>query len=92
MILCKHLPFLHTLFGDSTSRLFGIGESVALKKLNQLESYAELFFDPESSKENIASAGEKSIVAFYSGVNGDNVDKLRYQKYCEKVVKRCCLC
>ena len=66
LILWKHLPFLHALLGcDFTSRLFGIGKIVARKKLKQLEQYAEVFFDPESSKENIASAGEKSIVAIY---------------------------
>ena len=45
------------------------------------------FFDPEFSKENIASAGEKSIAAIYSGGKGDKLDTLRYQKYCEKFVK-----
>ena len=91
--MCNRLRTLRKgRYAPATSRFFGIGESVTLKKVNQLEQYAEFFFDPESSKGNIASAGEKSIVAIYSGENGDNLDKLRYQKYCEKVVKRCCLC
>ena len=30
---------------------------------------------------------KKSIVAFYSGRKGHKLDKLHYQKYCEKVVK-----
>ena len=42
-------------------------KSVALKKVNQLAQYAEVFFYPDSSKENMASAGEQSIVAIYSG-------------------------
>ena len=30
-----------------------------------------------------------SRVAIYSGKKGDKLDKLRYQKYCEKVLKTC---
>jgi hypothetical protein len=31
--LCKHLPFLHALLGcDITSRMFGVGKAVSLKK------------------------------------------------------------
>ena len=45
------------------------------------------FLIPSLYKENIASAGQKSIVAIRSEKKGDKGDKLRYQKYCEKVVK-----
>ena len=46
-------------------------KTVALKKVNQLEQYAKVLFDYGSSKENIASAGEKSMVAIYSGRKDD---------------------
>ena len=86
--LCKHLPFLHALLGcDSTSRLFGIGKSVALKKADQVEQYAEVFFHHDSSKEEVKAAGENALVAIYGGKASDTLDRLRYQKYCEKVVK-----
>jgi hypothetical protein len=47
------LPFLHSLTGcDSTSRLFGIGKGIALKRLNQeyLKAQGQLFMNTTSSK------------------------------------------
>jgi hypothetical protein len=36
--ICHLLPILHSLTGcDSTSRLFGIGKGIVLKRLNQLQ-------------------------------------------------------
>jgi len=47
--LCRHLPFLHALLGcDTTSRLFGIGKAVGLKKRTQLYQHAEVFYNANS--------------------------------------------
>ena len=60
----------------------GIKKSVALKKVSHLEQYAEVIFDPKSSKKSIASAGEKSIVAINSGENISSAAKFHsYRVY-----------
>jgi 5'-3' exonuclease len=59
--ICHLLPFLHSLTGcDSTSRLFGIGKGIALKRLNQedLKSQGQLFMNTTSSKLDVIIAGE----------------------------------
>jgi len=49
--LCRHLPFLHALLGcDTTSRLFGIGKTVGLKKRTQLYQHAEVFYNASPLK------------------------------------------
>lgn len=86
--VCDMLPFVHAITGcDTTSRLFGIGKGVALKKLKEgglFKDQAEVF-SREATKEEISSAGEKAIACLYGGRPGEGLDALRYRRFREKV-------
>jgi len=88
--LCRTLPFVHAIAGcDSTSRLFGIGKGLPLKKMKQpsFRTHAEVFCGDEvPSKTSIIQAGEKSLVCMYGGTDQDDLDRLRVRKFKEKAV------
>ena len=88
--LCRTLPFVHATAGcDSTSRLFGIGKGLPLKKMKQpsFRTHAEVFCGDEvPSKTSIIQAGEKSLVCMYGGTDQDDLDRLRVRKFKEKAV------
>lgn len=90
--LSDNILFLHAILGcDTTSRLFGIGKGLSLKKIKSSEEFkiqAEVFSNPESKKEDIITAGEKALVCLYSGEKGQSLDALRYHKFCEKVATK----
>ena len=86
--LCRHLPFLHVLLGcDTTSRLFGIGKAVGLKKRSQLYQPAEVFYNANSLKEDVIKAGESALVEVYGGKVRDSLEAFRYRRFCEKTAK-----
>ena len=61
---CHLLPLLHSLTGcDSTSRLFGIGKGIVLKRLNQeyLKAHGQLFMNTTSSKLDVINAEEEAL-------------------------------
>ena len=64
----KHLLFLHAVLGcDTTSRLYGVGKSVSLKKFlknDDLKKVADVFHNENSSEEEVAEAGEHALVSF----------------------------
>ena len=65
--ICHLLPFLHSLTGcDSTSRLFGIGKGIALKRLNQeyLKAQGQLFMNTTSSKWTSSKQERKLLHVF----------------------------
>jgi hypothetical protein len=77
---------LHAFLGcDTTSRLYGIGKGQALKKFEDLREHAMVFSDVTSSKEQIATAGEKALVCLYHGNQDDSLNSLRHKRFCEKV-------
>ena len=49
-----------------------------------MQQAANVFDSPISTHEEIASAGEKVIVALYNGKANDSLNTLRFSKYCEK--------
>ena len=64
--LCRHLPFLHALPGcDTTLHLFVIAKTVSLKKAVQLYQHAEAFYQPNSLKQEITTAGESALAEVY---------------------------
>ena len=86
--LCRHLPFLHALLGcDTTSRLFGIGKAVGLKKTTQLYQHAEVFYYTNSLKEDVIKAGERALVEVYGGKGSDSLEALRHRRFCQKTAK-----
>ncbi len=83
------LPFLHSLTGcDSTSRLFGIGKGIALKRLNQeyLKAHGQLFMNTTSSKLDVIKAEEEALTRVYGGLPLKGLDILRWRKFTTKVI------
>ena len=84
--ICSYILFLHAFLGCNTiSRLFGIGKGQALKKFEELRYHAQVFSKADSSKEQIAAAGEKALVCLYKGRPDYDLDSLLYKRFCEKV-------
>ena len=75
---------------DTTSRLFGIGKGIILKRIKvnaALKQAADVFDKVSASATEIASAGEKALVAIYNGRKNDSLNNLRLIRYSEKVAK-----
>ena len=47
--------------------MFGIGKAVGLKKAVQLYQHADVFCHPNSSKQEVTTAGESALVEVYGG-------------------------
>ena len=90
--VCRTILFVHAILGcDTTSRVFGIGKAVSLKKVMKSPHFfqqAKCFCgDTEISQEDIIKAGENALVSLYNGKDQDNLDNLRCQRFTEKVLK-----
>jgi len=86
----RTILFVHAILGcDTTSRLFGIGKAVSLKKVMKNAHFcklADIFSgDVDISQEDIIKAGESALVCLYGGSEKDNLNTLRYQRFKEKV-------
>ena len=85
---CKLLPVVHALSGcDTTSQLFRVGKSNALKRLTN-DSFlrqARTFFDVNATKDDVVKAGENALLIIYNGNTGDGLNSLRYRRFYEKV-------
>ena len=89
---CENILFAHAISGcDTTSRLHGVGKHLALKKLlndSEFQKHAETFLYAADIQTNqIIAAGEREIVSLYNGQKNDSLDKLKCQRFKEKVVK-----
>ena len=88
--VCRNILFVHAVLGcDTTSRIFGIGKSTALKKLcsnPHFSRQAEVFNLPltETSVDDVVTAGERALVCLYNGKD-ECLDDLRYRRFCQKV-------
>ncbi len=89
--ICKNILFIHAILGcDSTSRLFGLGKGLALKKFQSDRAFkqqSKIFTKKRATQESIIIAGEKALVILYGGSEPTTLDELRYTKFCEKVSK-----
>lgn len=89
---CENILFAHAISGcDTTSRLYGVGKHLVFKKLlsdSEFRKHAEIFLSgPDTPHDRIIEAGEKAIVSMYNGGKNDSLDKLRCQRFKEKVVR-----
>ena len=86
-LMCSHILFLHAMLGcDTTSRLYNIGKSTILKKFKAetiLHQSAEIFNNPNSTAEEIESAGQMALVNIYNGKSNESLNTLCYRRYCE---------
>ena len=84
-----YILFLHAILGcDTTSHLYGIGKSTALKKFKSslcFRQQAMVFSQESATLEEVPSAGEKALVILYSGNLRESLDTLRYESFCEIV-------
>ena len=84
--------FIHAILGsDTTSRLYGLGKGLALKKFKSNVLFcqqAEVFksYWPVV-KNDFVVAGEKALVCLYGGASDEGLNTLRYRRFCEKVAK-----
>ena len=77
-----HLLFAHSVTGcDTVSALFGVGKKKAIDILDQYtdDDSLNVFTNETSSKEQIATVGEKFILKLYGAPK--SVDKLNKQRY-----------
>lgn len=81
---------VHAVAGcDITSRLFGIGKKVPLRKIKSDEHFrkqAEMF-SVVATTEEIHTPGEETVTCLYGGHPGEGLDELRHRLFCEKVSK-----
>ncbi len=91
MDICQNVLFLHAVLGcNTTSRLFGIGKGLAVKKFMNDPIFikqAEQFNQTDQTPESIVTASEKAIVSLYGGSKTDGLDSLHYKCFCDKVSK-----
>ena len=64
--VCDHILFIHAILGcDVTSRLFGLGKGLAVKRIKsdfQFCQQAKVFNQIGHAKEDIIVAGERALV------------------------------
>jgi len=81
---------IHAIAGcDTTSRLFGIGKSIPLKKMDNehFRQQAAVFCETElSSNDAVTEAGEKAVVCLYGGKPCERLIDVRSRKFREKVL------
>lgn len=90
--VCDHVLFIHAILGcDTTSRLFGLGKGLAVRKIKSVALFRQQakVFSQEGhvAKQDIIAAGEKALVSLYGGAKEQGLDTLRYRRFCEKVSK-----
>ncbi|KAA0201573.1 hypothetical protein HAZT_HAZT003881 [Hyalella azteca] len=68
--MCTLLTFVHAIAGcDTTSRLFGIGKGVPLRKLKSEQIFRKQarVFSEVATKDEVQNAGEEALVCLYGG-------------------------
>ena len=89
--VCKNLLFAHMPSSSViqlTSRVFSIGIGLALKHIrsdNHFIIRAEIFLRENATLADISSAGEAALLCLYTSALGDTLDKLRSQRFYQKV-------
>ena len=85
---CFLLPIIHTVSGyDTTSRVYGNAKSVSLKKVKSpfFVREASVFLNSKSTPDEIVNAGGKLLVALFGGKECDELNTLRFRRFCEKL-------
>jgi len=87
--VCNNMLFMHAILGcDTTSHIYGLGKGLALKLIRTNQAFqeqADVFRNPNSTKQEIIAAGEDAIVTLYKGKPGDKLDFLKLQRFHQKV-------
>ena len=88
--VCQVILFIHAILGcDTTSMLQGLGKATALKMVSKNPKFheiAQIFCnDTNTPQDDIVNEGEAAMLCLYNGSGKDDLDSLRYKRYCEKV-------
>ena len=79
---------MHAILGcDTTSGVYGIGKGVTLhmfEAIKHFQQLASVFHDSSATEDMIASAGKEIMVLLYKGKAGQDINDLRYQRFCQK--------
>ncbi|KAK3754659.1 hypothetical protein QZH41_003875 [Actinostola sp. cb2023] len=90
--ICWNILFIHAILGcDTTSRVHGFGKGASLKMYIMslyFREQAQVFDSASATPEEIATAGHNVLVSLYKGKPGEQLDHLRYTRYCEKLACR----
>ena len=82
--ICRSLLFVHAMTGcETTSAMFGVGKTKALKVLQaseELSARVLVFGDLTTPKYVLFEVGEKFLSAMYGGSEG-SLDALRYRQF-----------
>ena len=88
----KHILFAHAVTGcDTVSALYGVGKQKALAVLQNDRidwDVLDVLQQPNSSKYDIAQAGETFILKLYGATQYTTLDKYRYVSYMKQVSKK----
>ena len=72
---------------DTTSHLYGIGKGVALKQFHTNSNFreqAKVFDTDSASIKDVVKAGENALMCLYKGNHREDLNSLRYKRFCEK--------
>ena len=89
--ICNNILFIHAILGcGTTSRLYGLGKGLSLKRFTSSALFrdkAEQFCKKDATVDDVIDAGEAALecLYMYSGKEENNIDGLRYAKVCDKV-------
>ena len=85
---CKLLSVVHAISGcDTTSQLFEVGKSNALKRLtnDSFSRQARIFLDENATTDDVIKAGENALLLLYNGNIGEGLNSQRYRRFHEKI-------
>ena len=87
--VCKLLLFAHAVLRcDTTSRTYGIGKGVAVRKLIESKDFcqeAAVFLHQSQSPAQIQESGERALCMLYGAPAGMNLNKYQHSVFAEKV-------
>lgn len=87
--VCENILFIHAFLGcDTTSRIYGVGKGLLLKKIktnSKLKQAAKEFYALDANPSHIADAGEEVFKIIYNAKENESLDTARYRKFHEKV-------
>ena len=86
--VCANIVLVNAILGcDTTSRIHGIGKGVALTKIRTDALFREqaVFNHTGALKDEVIMAREKALLCLNNCRSDENLNSLRYTKFCQKV-------
>ena len=86
--ICDNILIIQAILGcDTTSRPYGLGKGLGIKKDKKLHfcKQADVFSGTRLSKSDLTEAVEKALVSLYHGREEEGLDALHCRKFCERI-------